>query len=268
MYRKAIITSPTANASTRRTRERRRVRQRRRRKTRTPTAARQNALIVSSDTRSVSSAASSLAVISRRLCGPKKPNVIRLTCKTTAATYALATRARSNESLRCPEGNARNTCMKSTGGRRSSAWPRVNVRSLVVHESVDRKFTNPAATIRGPNRLSGLRHHAYRPHRMYDTVSHLARSVTTRGSPRAAPTNGLRRAATKEYVAAAQPMTAIVVSARALGGARAARGSLSSRAGTETAVASSLRTVHLEDTPPFGEMKRAGVAGPSRSATY
>ncbi len=91
----AIITSPRANASTTRTRERRSVPRRRRRKTRTPTAARQKALIVRSDTRSVSSAASSLAVISKRLCGPKKPNVMRVTCKTIAASV----RARDQDTL-------------------------------------------------------------------------------------------------------------------------------------------------------------------------
>ena len=50
--------------------------------------------------------------------------------------------------------------MKRTGGTRSSAWPSVNVRSFVVHDSVEMKFANPAATIRAPKRLSGRRHHA------------------------------------------------------------------------------------------------------------
>src|SRR4029450_8485836 len=107
MYRHAIITRPTAKASTRRTRERRSVPPSRRRKTRTPTAARQNALMVRSDTRSVSSAASSLAEISRRLCGPKEPNAMRLSCSTTAAMYAAVTRARSKRARRRPEGAER-----------------------------------------------------------------------------------------------------------------------------------------------------------------
>ena len=103
--------------------------------------------------RSEISAASSCAVSSRRLSGPNPPKGIRTTCSTTAAAYALATKARSTGPLRRPVGNARNRCRNSTGGKRSNAWPRVNVKSLVVHESVEMKFAKPTATISGPNRL-------------------------------------------------------------------------------------------------------------------
>ena len=117
--------------------------------------------------RSQSTAASTFTVSSRRLFGPKNtPNVMRITCRTTAARYALATRTRSSGPWRRPVGNARNRCRKRTGGRRSSAWPKVNVTSFVVHDSVEMKFANPAATIRAPKRQSGRRHHAKRPQRM------------------------------------------------------------------------------------------------------
>jgi hypothetical protein len=74
---------------------------------------------------------------------------------------------------------------------------------------------------------------------MYDTVSQFASSATTSGSPRACPTNGFRRAASKENAAAAQPTTAIATSVRGLGGDSASRGSTSSRAVAGTAVAPS-----------------------------
>jgi hypothetical protein len=38
-------------------------------------------------------------------------------------------------------------------GERSNAWPRVNVRSFVVHDRVEMKFAKPTATISAPNLL-------------------------------------------------------------------------------------------------------------------
>jgi hypothetical protein len=170
---------------------------------------------------------------------------MRTNCKSTAATYAPATRARSSFPRRCPVGKARKTCMRMTGGRRSSAWPRVNVRSFVVHDSVETKFANPAATISGPKRLSGRRAHASRPHRMYDTVSQFESSAITSGSPSSACTAGFRSAETKEYAAAAQPASAIPVITNGRGGARAAPGSTTSAVAALTAVGTPFLPFHL-----------------------
>ena len=168
--------------------------------------------------------------------GPNPPKGIRATCSTTAAAYALTTKARSTGPLRRPDGNARNRCRNSTGGKRSNAWPRVNVRSFVVHESVEMKFAKPTATISAPNRLSGRRHHANKPHRTYDAVSQFERRAITSGSPRSAPTAGFRNADVNEYAAPAQPARAMAPRASGRSVARAARGSASSGAVAGTAV--------------------------------
>src|SRR5829696_7436621 len=161
---------------------------------------------------------------SRRLLGPNPPNGSRTTCSTTAAAYALTTNARSAAPLRRPDGNARNRCRNNTGGKRSNAWPRVNVKSLVVHESVEMKFAKPTATISAPNLLSGRRHHAKRPHRTYDAVSQFESRAMTSGSPRSDPTAGFRNAEVNEYAAPAQPARAMTPSASGRSVARAAPG--------------------------------------------
>ena len=79
---------------------------------------------------------------------------------------------RSKRPRRRPLGKARNTCRKRTGGRRSSACPKVKTTSLVDHARLARKLANPAAcSAEGPKRLAGRCHQAMSPQRMYEVVT-------------------------------------------------------------------------------------------------
>ena len=79
---------------------------------------------------------------------------------------ARPTSRRSPRLRRTPVGKARKTCMNAANGARSNAMPIVKTRLELAEETDDNNVTDPAAIIRSPKRLSGLRYQANSPPRM------------------------------------------------------------------------------------------------------
>ena len=154
-----------------------------------------------------------------RLCGPRSLSIITTRPRPMAATYAAATSVRSNQRSSRPLGNARKTWRKSTGGSREAAIPIVYGTSIaygsarLVQERCERKAAKPAATMSGPNRLSGRHHHAIRPARMYEST--IQSTVTARATGSGEPS--LANASASVAPAAAQPARPIAQSSESRG---------------------------------------------------
>jgi hypothetical protein len=117
--------------------------------------------------------------------------------------------------------------MKRTGATMSRVCPAVYATSFCDQVSVVTNMTKPAPIISGPSRLSGRRHQATRPPKMYAATIQSASSAMISGSPSSTPIASFVSASTSEKAAAAHPAAATAEIATRFG-SRARRGCASS----------------------------------------
>ena len=162
-----------------------------------------------------------------------------MSSRPNAVTYANSTSARSNARSIRPVGYARNRCRRSAAGSRSHACPIVCSTGTFVQARLETNIAKPARIIKMPKRLSGRRHHATSPPKMYGSVTQ-SMSVAWRPGSR---TWSLVSAKRNDREPALKPSTTID-QITAGGGARAPAGLGTSAAAT---VAMDLAPFSLRD---------------------